>query len=118
MIRLVLPAAALLVLGACAPETPPRAIPGVECSAERLGALTGKPRGQEAEAEALRFSGAPSGTGGFGIEGVRMAPVLGTLGVGIDARASRNVRLGIALEGSAGENTREGRASVRVKIGF
>jgi fibronectin-binding autotransporter adhesin len=67
---------------------------------------------------ALRFSGAPSGTGGFGIEGVRMAPVLGTLGVGIDARASRNVRLGIALEGSAGENTREGRASVRVKIGF
>ncbi|WP_249341160.1 MULTISPECIES: I78 family peptidase inhibitor [unclassified Sphingomonas] len=58
MIRLVLPAAALLVLGACAPETPPRAIPGVECSAERLGALTGKPRGQEAEAEALRLSGA------------------------------------------------------------
>ncbi|NWM25021.1 autotransporter domain-containing protein, partial [Escherichia coli] len=43
---------------------------------------------------ALRCSGAPSGTGGFGIEGVRMAPVLGTLGVGIDARASRNVRLG------------------------
>lgn len=58
MIRLVLPAAALLVLGACAPQTPPRAIPGVECSAERLGALTGKPRGQEAEAEALRLSGA------------------------------------------------------------
>jgi fibronectin-binding autotransporter adhesin len=66
----------------------------------------------------LRFSGAPTGTGSFGIEGVRMAPVLGTLGVGIDARASKNVRLGIALEGSAGENTREGRASVRVKIGF
>ena len=66
----------------------------------------------------VRFSGAPSGTGSFGVTGVRMAPVLGTLGVGIDARASRNVRLGIALEGSAGENTREGRASVRVKIGF
>jgi len=67
---------------------------------------------------AVRFSGAPSGTGGFGVTGVRIAPVLGTLGVGIDARASKNVRLGIALEGSAGENTREGRASVRVKIGF
>ncbi len=66
----------------------------------------------------VRFSGAPSGTGSFGVTGVRMAPVLGTLGVGIDAQASRNVRLGIALEGSAGENTREGRASVRVKIGF
>ncbi|MDG2534808.1 autotransporter domain-containing protein, partial [Sphingomonas sp. HITSZ_GF] len=66
----------------------------------------------------LRFSGAPAGTGSFAVEGVRIAPVLGMLGVGIDARASRNVRLGIALEGSAGENTREGRASVRVKIGF
>ncbi len=67
---------------------------------------------------AVRFSGAPSGTGAFTVEGVKIAPVLGTLGVGIDARASKNVRLGIALEGSAGENTREGRASVRVKIGF
>jgi|GEM_PF-1475884 len=66
----------------------------------------------------VRFSGAPSGTGAFGVTGVRIAPVLGTLGVGIDARASKNVRLGVALEGSAGENTREGRASVRVKIGF
>ena len=66
----------------------------------------------------VRFSGAPSGTGAFGVQGVKIAPVLGTLGVGIDARASKNVRLGIALEGSAGENTREGRASVRVKIGF
>jgi outer membrane autotransporter protein len=67
---------------------------------------------------AMRFAGAPTGTGSFGVSGVRMAPVLGTLGVGIDARASKNVRLGVALEGAAGENTREGRASVRVKIGF
>jgi len=67
---------------------------------------------------AMRFSGAPAGTGAFGVAGTRIAPVLGTLGVGIDARASKNVRLGIALEGAAGENTREGRASVRVKIGF
>ncbi len=67
---------------------------------------------------AMRFAGAPTGTGSFGVAGTRIAPVLGTLGVGIDARASKNVRLGIALEGSAGENTREGRASVRVKIGF
>ncbi|NYT43215.1 autotransporter outer membrane beta-barrel domain-containing protein, partial [Sphingomonas sp. R-74633] len=42
----------------------------------------------------LRFSGAPTGTGSFGVSGVRIAPVLGTLGVGIDARASKNVRLG------------------------
>ena len=67
---------------------------------------------------AMRFAGAPTGLGSFGVQGVRMAPVLGTLGVGIDARASKNVRLGVALEGAAGENTREGRASVRIKIGF
>ena len=66
----------------------------------------------------MRFAGAPTGTGSFLVEGARMAPVLGTLGVGIDAHASDNVRLGIALEGAAGDKTREGRASVRVKIGF
>jgi len=66
----------------------------------------------------MRFAGAPTGTGSFLVEGARMAPVLGTLGVGIDAHASDNVRLGIALEAAAGDKTREGRASVRVKIGF
>ncbi|MFS2108979.1 autotransporter-associated beta strand repeat-containing protein [Sphingomonas sp. Sphisp140] len=66
----------------------------------------------------MRFAGAPTGTGAFLVEGARMAPVLGTLGVGIDAHASDNVRLGIALEAAAGDKTREGRASVRVKIGF
>ncbi|MBQ1499282.1 MAG: hypothetical protein IIZ38_13295 [Sphingomonas sp.] len=59
MIRLALPlAAALLALAGCAPKGPPRAVPGVECNAERLGGLNGKPRGPEAEGEALRLSGA------------------------------------------------------------
>ncbi|MBN8813222.1 MULTISPECIES: I78 family peptidase inhibitor [Sphingomonas] len=59
MIRLALPlAATLIALGACAPKAPPRAVPGVECNAGRLGGLTGKPRSPEAEAEALRLSGA------------------------------------------------------------
>jgi hypothetical protein len=58
MIRLALPAAALVLLGACAPKTPPEPIPGVECNASKLGGLTGKTRSPEAEAEARRLSGA------------------------------------------------------------
>ena len=58
MIRLALPAAAMLLAPACAPQTPPEAIPGVECNAEKLGSLVGKPRGPEVEAEARRLSGA------------------------------------------------------------
>jgi hypothetical protein len=60
MIRLAIPAAAMLMLGACAPRTPPEAIPGVECNASKLGGLVGKMRGPEVEAEAKRLSGANS----------------------------------------------------------
>ncbi|MDG2532929.1 I78 family peptidase inhibitor [Sphingomonas sp. HITSZ_GF] len=58
MIRIALPVAALLLVGACAPKTPAAAIPGVECSAEKLGELVGKARSPEVEAEARRLSGA------------------------------------------------------------
>ncbi|NYT40081.1 hypothetical protein HZY97_04890 [Sphingomonas sp. R-74633] len=58
MIRLALPAAALALLGACAPKTPPELIPGVECNASKLDGLTGKMRSPEVEAEAKRLSGA------------------------------------------------------------
>ena len=58
MIRVVLPVAALMLVGACAPKTPPAEIPGVECSADGLGSLIGKRRSAEVEAEAKRLSGA------------------------------------------------------------
>jgi fibronectin-binding autotransporter adhesin len=67
---------------------------------------------------AMRFSGAPAGTGGFTVTGARLSPVLGTFGGGIDARASDTVRLGVSFETAYGDRTREGRASMRVKIGF
>lgn len=60
MIRLALPVAALALLGACTPKTPPEAIPGVECNVEKLGGLTGKAKSAEVESEALRLSGAKS----------------------------------------------------------
>jgi hypothetical protein len=61
ILRLALPAAAALtLLGACTPKTPPEAIPGVECNAEKLSGLIGKAQSRETEAEALRLSGAKS----------------------------------------------------------
>ncbi|MFS2111246.1 I78 family peptidase inhibitor [Sphingomonas sp. Sphisp140] len=58
MIRVVLPAFALMLTGACAAKTPPQAIPGVECNATKLGGLVGKARSPEVAEEAKRLSGA------------------------------------------------------------
>jgi len=59
MIRVVLPAVAVLVMtGACTPKTPPQPIPGVECNSTRLGGLIGKTRSPEVAEEAKRLSGA------------------------------------------------------------
>lgn len=62
MIRIALPAPILFgafTLMGCAQTPPPTAeVPGVECSADKLGGLVGKMRGTEVEAEARRLSGA------------------------------------------------------------
>ena len=61
MIRIALP---LLGLAAAActqearPETPPAAVPGVECNANNLQALIGQKRSEALTAEAKRLSGA------------------------------------------------------------
>jgi hypothetical protein len=59
MMRLVLPIAALVLTGACTPkDRPAPVIPGVECNAEKLDSLIGKPRSEAVTAEAKRLSGA------------------------------------------------------------
>jgi fibronectin-binding autotransporter adhesin len=67
---------------------------------------------------AMRFSGAPTGTGAFTVQGARMDSWVGTWGTGIDVKANDHVRMGVALEAAYGDHTREGRASARIKIGF
>lgn len=58
MIR-VLPIAALALTGACAPqERPAPNPPGIECDANKVQDLVGKPRSAALEAEAKRLSGA------------------------------------------------------------
>ncbi|MES2988866.1 MAG: autotransporter-associated beta strand repeat-containing protein [Pseudomonadota bacterium] len=66
----------------------------------------------------MRFSGAPAGTGTFQIQGARIEQLVGTFGAGVDVRASDHVSLGVAVENAYGSRTREGRASMRVKIAF
>ncbi len=66
----------------------------------------------------MRFSGAPTGTGAFQVQGARMEQMVGTFGAGVDVKATERVSLGIAVENAYGRRTRESRASMRVKIGF
>jgi autotransporter-associated beta strand protein len=66
----------------------------------------------------MRFSGAPTGLGAFTVEGARLSKWVGTLGAGVDVRATDKVSLGVAVESALAERTRESRASLRVKIGF
>jgi hypothetical protein len=60
MIRLALPIIALATTGCVYKERPAAtpAAPGVECNAEGLEKLIGKPRSDEIAAEAKRISGA------------------------------------------------------------
>lgn len=61
MIRLALPLIALVAVGCsegARPETPARAVPGVECNSNGLDSLIGKTRSAETTAEAKRLSGA------------------------------------------------------------
>jgi outer membrane autotransporter protein len=66
----------------------------------------------------MRFASAPLGTGAFQVTGARVAPWMGTVGTGIDVKANDTVRMGVALEAAKGDHVTEGRASVRIKIGF
>ncbi|RYD94934.1 MAG: autotransporter outer membrane beta-barrel domain-containing protein, partial [Sphingomonadales bacterium] len=66
----------------------------------------------------MRFSGAPAGLGAFQVQGARISPLVGTWGAGVDVKASERVSLGVAVENAYSNHTREGRASMRVKIGF
>ncbi|WP_253190612.1 autotransporter-associated beta strand repeat-containing protein [Sphingomonas sp. LM7] len=74
--------------------------------------------GDLASLAGMRFAGAPTGLGAFTVEGARMSRWVGTLGAGIDAKVSDNVSLGVAAESAFADRTREGRASLRIKIGF
>jgi autotransporter-associated beta strand protein len=66
----------------------------------------------------VRFTGAPAGLGAFQVEGARMSQVLGTVGTGVDVRASDRVSLGLAAEHARGSRTSETRASLRLRFGF
>ncbi|WP_066795414.1 I78 family peptidase inhibitor [Sphingomonas soli] len=61
MIRLALPLIALAATGCksdARPETPPPAVPGVECNSNGLESLIGRAQSRETTAEAKRLSGA------------------------------------------------------------
>ncbi|CAN5419288.1 hypothetical protein BH09PSE4_BH09PSE4_06040 [soil metagenome] len=66
----------------------------------------------------MRFSGAPVGLGAFTVNGVRQAPFAALWSGGVNAKASRNVDLGIAVESAMASRLREARATMRIRLGF
>ena len=57
MIRIILPLAALAVIG-CTPQQRPAETTGIECDSNKVAGLIGRTRSAEVEAEAKRLSGA------------------------------------------------------------
>ncbi|OYY71813.1 autotransporter-associated beta strand repeat-containing protein [Sphingomonas sp. 28-63-12] len=65
-----------------------------------------------------RFSGAPTGTGTFTIQGARLAPFTSLVNAGIDVRPTSNVRLGLQGEARLSNRQSEQRISLNLRIGF
>ncbi|MES2098134.1 MAG: autotransporter outer membrane beta-barrel domain-containing protein, partial [Pseudomonadota bacterium] len=66
----------------------------------------------------MRFSGAPTGTGAFTIEGAMLPKTSAILSAGINANPSDRVSIGVEVGGSYGKNQQEGRVGLHLKIGF
>jgi uncharacterized protein with beta-barrel porin domain len=66
----------------------------------------------------MRFTGAPSGTGGFTIAGARMPTTSALVTAGINANPSDTVSIGVDVGGSFGDKQQEGRVALHLKIGF
>ncbi|MES2098127.1 MAG: autotransporter outer membrane beta-barrel domain-containing protein, partial [Pseudomonadota bacterium] len=66
----------------------------------------------------MRFTGAPSGTGGFTIAGARMPKTSALVSAGINANPSDKVSIGVEVGGSFGDKQQEGRVGLHLKIGF
>ena len=67
---------------------------------------------------AMRFTGAPTGSGAFTITGAKVGKYTGLLSGGVEVRPSRNVTMGVGVESQLSNRYREGRASVHIRIGF
>ena len=67
--------------------------------------------------DAMQISGAPTGTGGFVVDGARLAPVVATLDGGLELRHDR-IRVGIDAGTQLANRVREAEVKATVRIGF
>ncbi|MEO5866737.1 MAG: autotransporter domain-containing protein, partial [Sphingomonas sp.] len=67
---------------------------------------------------ALRFTGAPAGTGAFTIAGARLASTSALITGGINAHPSDTVSIGVEAGGAYARQQQEGKVSMHLKIGF
>ena len=74
--------------------------------------------GDLAAINALRFTGAPTGTGGFLVEGARLERTLGVFTGGIEVRPSDKFRIDLTAGGAIGNRTTEGQVRMSARLGF
>ncbi|MGJ3647632.1 autotransporter-associated beta strand repeat-containing protein [Sphingomonas sp. GlSt437] len=67
---------------------------------------------------ALAFTGAPTGTGTYTINGARLAPVAGLVNVGLDARPNDHVSLGLGFETTLAKRQQEERITAAIRLRF
>ena len=66
----------------------------------------------------VQFGGAPTGTGGFLVQGARLEKVTGVFNGGLEIRPGDKVRLDLSAGGSVGRRTHEGQVRVSARLGF
>ncbi|HEY0114519.1 MAG TPA: autotransporter domain-containing protein, partial [Allosphingosinicella sp.] len=93
----------------------------------RLGQMTVRPwvqlgvRWNTGDLESLagvRFSGAPTGLGGFVTEGAALDRVTGSITGGLDLQASDRVSIGVEARTQLGAHTTESQLGLRVRVAF
>ena len=74
--------------------------------------------GDLATINAMQISGAPTGTGGFLVQGATLEHTLGVFTGGVEIRPSDRFRIDLSAGGKIGNRTREGQIKVSARIAF
>ena len=65
-----------------------------------------------------QFTGAPTGTGAFAIQGARLSPTTALLTGGVEAHPGDRVTIGLGAETRLSDRQRDGRLELHLRLGF
>ena len=67
---------------------------------------------------ANQFTGAPTGTGAFAIQGARLSPTTALLTGGVEAHPGDRITIGLGAETRLSDRQRDGRLELHLRLGF